>query len=174
MLYIYSFLVGILFTLFVKIIFRKLCYIDKSDTIDSPISIEPVKVSKSNSIYRVNIDYMVDEDTIIPAGFEFNGASIPNLFWDLIDHPYHSSYITAACIHDYRYYLLEKEIKEVYNDIDDSITKVAMKKVIKSKYKEANKEFRDNIRKYNRKIVSILMYIAVNIYSNILCYFRLK
>jgi hypothetical protein len=172
--YLLVFIIGFIIPFIFKWIFKKLCYIDKSDIIENPISIEPVKVSKFNSIYRVNKNYIVDENTTIPEGFEFNGASIPGIFWDMIDHPYHSSYITAACIHDYRYFQLSEEIEETYNRLDDVISKLSMKKVIKSKYKEANKEFRDNIRKYNRKIVSELMYIAVNIYSNILCYFKLK
>ena len=38
---------------------------------------------------------------IIPAGFWFDGASIPKLFWSLIGHPMEEPFRIASLIHDY-------------------------------------------------------------------------
>lgn len=39
----------------------------------------------------------------IPAGFWYNGASIPALFWQLIYSPFDPRILEAACIHDWLY-----------------------------------------------------------------------
>lgn len=36
----------------------------------------------------------------VPAGYEWNGASIPNLFWKLIGKPTSEKYALASLIHD--------------------------------------------------------------------------
>ena len=40
---------------------------------------------------------------IIPAGFMFDGASIPRIFWSLIGYPLESEFRVAALIHDWCY-----------------------------------------------------------------------
>jgi hypothetical protein len=37
----------------------------------------------------------------VPAGYIFNGASIPRCLWSLIGSPYHPEYLAAACFHDW-------------------------------------------------------------------------
>lgn len=39
----------------------------------------------------------------VPAGFVFDGASIPRLFWRVLTSPYQPRILRAACIHDYLY-----------------------------------------------------------------------
>lgn len=39
----------------------------------------------------------------IPAGYEFDGASIPPMFWDLIGEPDDEKFLIAALIHDFLY-----------------------------------------------------------------------
>lgn len=49
-----------------------------------------------------------DEDGTIhtvPAGFVWNGASIPRLFWFPINHPLRNRYLRSSCLHDYGCYL---------------------------------------------------------------------
>jgi len=41
---------------------------------------------------------------IIPKGFKTDGASIPKLFWSIIDHPLNGKHAKAAVLHDYLYY----------------------------------------------------------------------
>lgn len=38
--------------------------------------------------------------SIVPAGFEFDGASVPRLFWAFMDPA--SEAFEAACLHDFR------------------------------------------------------------------------
>lgn len=40
----------------------------------------------------------------IPAGFSFDGASIPRAFWSAVTTPFHPSVIRAAIAHDWLYY----------------------------------------------------------------------
>lgn len=37
----------------------------------------------------------------IPEGFEWDGASIPRLFWSVVGSPYSPKFITASLVHDY-------------------------------------------------------------------------
>ncbi len=37
----------------------------------------------------------------IPAGYRFDGASIPRLAWSVIGAPFDPQYCLAACVHDY-------------------------------------------------------------------------
>lgn len=38
---------------------------------------------------------------IVPAGFEFDGASIPDFAWSVVGHPFLRGYRRSAAIHDY-------------------------------------------------------------------------
>jgi hypothetical protein len=37
----------------------------------------------------------------VPAGFVFDGASVPRLLWRVIGSPFTGDYRRAACVHDY-------------------------------------------------------------------------
>lgn len=37
----------------------------------------------------------------IPAGYEFDGASIPRFVWSWIGPPFDPSFVVAACVHDW-------------------------------------------------------------------------
>jgi len=52
------------------------------------------------SDYVFNINGKV---STIPAGFWFNGASIPKLFWQLICSPYDPRILEKALVHDWLY-----------------------------------------------------------------------
>jgi hypothetical protein len=55
----------------------------------------------------------------IPAGFLFDGASIPALAWMLTYTPFHPYIVTAALIHDWIYIthiLSRKEADELFKD----------------------------------------------------------
>lgn len=39
----------------------------------------------------------------VPVGFEFDGASVPPVFWPLVSHPMAPSSLRAACLHDFLY-----------------------------------------------------------------------
>lgn len=65
-----------------------------------------------------NYRYMINAETIImvPKGFITDGASIPRLFWNILQ-PY-GPYFPAALIHDYLYskdnvYKVSREIADV-------------------------------------------------------------
>lgn len=44
---------------------------------------------------------VAQELVTVPAGFTFDGASVPALFWALISHPMAPSSLRAACLHDW-------------------------------------------------------------------------
>lgn len=50
----------------------------------------------------------------IPAGYEFDGASIPPMFWGVIGEPDEPEFIIAALVHDYLYE------KRWYRDMADA------------------------------------------------------
>jgi hypothetical protein len=40
----------------------------------------------------------------VPAGFKFDGASIPRGLWSFVGHPLNGKHARAAVIHDYMYF----------------------------------------------------------------------
>jgi hypothetical protein len=74
----------------------------------SKLAVEPVP--KSN-FYRVVKDWEFWAEGKywpVPKGFEFDGASIPRIFWTLLGvGPFHPDVIEAACAHDW-FYLTHK------------------------------------------------------------------
>ena len=40
---------------------------------------------------------------VVPAGFEYDGMSIPRLFWSIAGHPFQGRGMRAGAIHDYLY-----------------------------------------------------------------------
>ena len=37
----------------------------------------------------------------VPAGFEYDGASIPDFAWSIVGHPFMNGYIRPSALHDY-------------------------------------------------------------------------
>lgn len=61
---------------------------------------------KRRASYAVGHDAVHDvfgRQVLIPAGFEFDGASIPPLLWPVIGSPFDPRLIGAALIHDWLY-----------------------------------------------------------------------
>jgi hypothetical protein len=61
--------------------------------------IQPVP---STGEYAVAEGFAID-GLYIPAGFTTDGASIPRFFWRIVGHPFQSSCILAAVVHDWLY-----------------------------------------------------------------------
>ena len=76
------------------------------------LKIKPVtRKNKQNYIdcdaYETTEDYLYiykKNFIIIPEGFQFDGASIPSIFWRMMGTPFTPNYIEAAAIHDWLYH----------------------------------------------------------------------
>ena len=77
------------------------------------IKITPVKSSSHK--YRVCGDYDLC-GVYVPDGYEFDGASIPRLFWGVIGCPFNPRFVKASLYHDICYSGLFK-IDRLYADI---------------------------------------------------------
>jgi len=70
---------------------------------------EPIlqPVHGTENLFRVAQDwkYGLDKHTILVvfAGFQFDGASIPRIFWPVIGNPWESDIVQAALVHDALY-----------------------------------------------------------------------
>lgn len=69
-------------------------------------SIQPLpkankRITTAPLVYRVGSEDS-DEIITVPTGFEFDGASVPMIFWRLIQRVEPQT-ISAACVHDYLY-----------------------------------------------------------------------
>jgi hypothetical protein len=70
---------------------------------------------------RVIIHYR-DNSVVVPAGFRFDGASIPRICWTVLGlHPWHPRVRKAALFHDYLYskglkVLADKGFKSLLKD----------------------------------------------------------
>lgn len=71
-------------------------------------------VVKDNERVRLNVDVeviitwmdcedMFEKKFSIPAGYEYDGASIPKMFWGLIGEPDDTQFLEAALVHDFMY-----------------------------------------------------------------------
>lgn len=61
---------------------------------------------KTGHTYALVADVEYDvfgRKVLIPAGFEFDGASIPPAFWPIIGSPFDPRFVRAALIHDWLY-----------------------------------------------------------------------
>jgi hypothetical protein len=78
---------------------------------------------KTASKYAISIDatYTVGGMSIaVPAGFEFDGASIPPLAWPIIGSPFDPRFVRAALLHDWIYsshLMPRKEADIAFRDI---------------------------------------------------------
>lgn len=50
----------------------------------------------------------------VPAGYVWNGASIPRLFWLPTNHPLRNRYLRSSCLHDYGCHLREEPSSVVH------------------------------------------------------------
>jgi hypothetical protein len=65
-----------------------------------------VPVPEKN-LYRLDEDYCFSfrkkKEIWIPKGFEFDGASIPQIFWSIIGGAFHPDFLEPALRHDWAY-----------------------------------------------------------------------
>ena len=59
-----------------------------------------------HSLWRLKEDFVfevLETGAIhkVPAGFTFNGASIPRVFWPIVGHPMEGSFLSASLLHDW-------------------------------------------------------------------------
>jgi len=66
-----------------------------------------IKISPTNrGTYTLAETYFFEYDgycVVVPMGYEYDGASIPPAFWQVLGSPFHPKYMTAALAHDYLY-----------------------------------------------------------------------
>jgi hypothetical protein len=61
---------------------------------------------KQGYVYGVVADKPYDvfgRQVLVPAGFEFDGASIPPILWPIIGNPFDPKFCRAALLHDWLY-----------------------------------------------------------------------
>lgn len=61
---------------------------------------------KTGAIYALACDYVfraIGRIFVVPAGFEFDGASIPPLLWPVIGSPFDPAFMQPALLHDWLY-----------------------------------------------------------------------
>lgn len=54
----------------------------------------------------------------VPAGYEFDGASIPRALWSLIGSPFEPDYLKAACFHDW---ICEHAVRYTHRTAGDEV-----------------------------------------------------
>lgn len=127
----------------------------------SQIAITPARVVGRASRYRLAKQFSFggkcgQKGGIIPAGFEFDGASIPSLFWSLVGSPFSANLLRAALIHDFRY-------REIFVS-NSNLTRAEKRAAVKI----ADAEFYENLREAgNRKVLAAVMFAAVRVYSTL-------
>jgi hypothetical protein len=52
--------------------------------------------------YRLNKAVIID-GVHVPAGFEWDGASIPRFLWRIVDSPFQPDLMVPSLVHDYLY-----------------------------------------------------------------------
>lgn len=68
---------------------------------------------------------LLGRDIIVPSGFRSDGASVPQIFWNI--YPPFGKYLEAAIVHDYFYYLGRQGASWVSKKEADLIFREAMK-----------------------------------------------
>ena len=54
-----------------------------------------------STVVRVSVIPNVVHRVVVPAGYRFDGASIPRWLWWLIGSPFEPDLMLAACVHDW-------------------------------------------------------------------------
>ncbi len=72
----------------------------------SPLIIPKILLTPKLDLYELHeeVTYSLgDKSVTIPAGYQYDGASIPLLFWEPIGTPFHPAFMPAALPHDRGY-----------------------------------------------------------------------
>lgn len=78
-----------------------------------------IRLIPEKELYRLHeeVTYALGEKSVtVPAGYEYDGASIPELFWIQIGTPFHPSFMPAALPHD-RGYDTHEHPKEWFDEL---------------------------------------------------------
>lgn len=119
-------------------------------TLKSMIKALPEKYK--NTIFVYERESFIEVVTKIFIGFLWNGANIPSGASFLVGGKFSLYYLRQSCGHDF-WYAIAKEIYKTDKKLALKILKIA------------DMLFRDSLRDDNRKITSIVFYIAVRCYS---------
>ena len=65
-----------------------------------PAPLGKMAVAVEHTVAVTTVDGITHTVTL-PAGYIFDGASIPRLVWSVIGHPFDPSFIVAAAVHDW-------------------------------------------------------------------------
>lgn len=66
------------------------------------IIISPLEGSSNKCITKAPHTFIIGKDQMtIPEGYEFDGASIPRVFWTIIGPPFSPRFMEASLVHDY-------------------------------------------------------------------------
>lgn len=71
-----------------------------------PIALSPTHATLTSDLVFTTRDGMVHT---VPAGFHYDGASIPRQAWSIIGHPFTGAFIRPAALHDW--YCVHKSIQ---------------------------------------------------------------
>lgn len=65
-----------------------------------PVDGTRMRLTRELSVSISSIPCVIHQ-VCIPAGYEFDGASIPRVAWSIIGAPFEPDFVLAACIHDW-------------------------------------------------------------------------
>ena len=87
-----------------KIIHLKQIHCQEVFLFMSDLKLEPVARGEKYRLLE-DISFLIGiREIFIPKGVEFDGASIPRLFWSIIGSPFGPEFMEADLIHDYCFY----------------------------------------------------------------------
>jgi hypothetical protein len=125
-------------------------------------NVQPVTDGKRQVKYRLLEDYRILR-VVVHKGVEADGASIPLFLVSLLGaHPFSPAIIAQAIAHDAQY----QSGRDIYYPALKARDKTA-KKAAMGVFKRADKWFYFALRLNNRKIRSVLFYVAVRAYSTL-------
>lgn len=64
---------------------------------------EEIRIRDYRATLTSELTYVAStgEKFVVPEGFIYDGASIPNIMWGLVGHPFMHGYIRPAALHDF-------------------------------------------------------------------------
>lgn len=69
------------------------------------LAVEPYGRDKMRTVDHVDVSISdapgITHLVTIPAGYVFDGASVPRIAWSVIGHPFDPTFALAACVHDW-------------------------------------------------------------------------
>lgn len=98
----------------------------------------PKVQATAHNTYTLIEDYEI-ENVLVPAGYETNGADVPQIFWWIIP-PFKPKFLPAIVLHDYLcdkedYKLADELFEKVLFDIEKSTVTKSMVKSVKLYHK---------------------------------------